>query len=161
MIKGNEFSLTPPQGLRILYEGNFDFDKMKSAVKAWFRSKKFIFTEKEYTIKDKALGREAEITWIGEKKRDDYTRFRITIDIKINEMKKAGKLDNGKIFAKFGAAMEFDYKKRFNSKFGEFMMHVYNNYIIKKKIDEKYMMELGSELGEVHSIVKDLLDLYS
>lgn len=161
MIKGTEFPLTPPEGIRILYEGNFDFDKMKSAVKAWFRSKKYIFTEKEYTIKDKALGKEVEITWIGERKRDSYARFRITIDIKINEMKKSGKLDNGKMYAKFLAVIELDYKKRFESKLGEYLRHVYNNYIIKSTIDEKYMMELGSELKEVHDIMKDLLDLYS
>ncbi len=161
MIKGTEFPLTPPEGIRILYEGNFDFDKMKSAVKAWFRSKKYIFTEKEYTIKDKALGKEVEITWIGERKRDSYARFRITIDIKINEMKKSGKLDNGKMYAKFLAVIELDYRKRFESKLGEYLRHVYNNYIIKSTIDEKYMMELGSELKEVHDIMKDLLDLYS
>ncbi len=161
MIKGTEHAILPPPGIRILYEGNFDFDKMKAAVKAWFRSKKYIFTEKEYTIKDKALGKEVEITWIGERKRDDYARFRITIDIKINEMKKSGKLDNGRIFANFAAVIELDYKKRFESKIGEYLRHVYNNYIIKKTINEKYEVELRGELKEVHDIMKDLLELYS
>ncbi len=160
MYTSNEFYITPKEGNRILYDGNFDFKKIISTIKTWYRGKKFILTEKEYTIKDKPAGNEVEITWNGERKRDEHTRFRLNIDLKINEMKKAEKLDHGSMYFKFTAYLEFDYKKRFDSWLGKYMLFIYNNYIIKHKL-KNYEDQLDFELTEIHNIIKDILDIYS
>ncbi len=158
MIKKEDY-VTSPYGLRIKYSGDFEFAKLCTAIKSLIRKKRFILTEKEYTIKDKPLGKEAEIAWNGERKADTYARYKIIVELFISEMNPAGKMENGHLDIRIKAFIELDYKNKFDSKSGKFMMDIYNNYLIKDKI-KKHEVKLDNEVHELHSTIKELLNLY-
>lgn len=158
---GKEYYLTSKLGLIIKYDGLFDFEKLRDEVVDWFERKQLGPTIKEYTIKEKQHGKEVEITYNGEREVDDYAKFHIDMKIEVWKMKKQGALDHGYLMIKIAAYIELDYKKKFDSKAGKFLMSIYNNNIIKDKIKNYYEPKLDSELSEIYNITKEVLELHS
>lgn len=160
MIEKEDY-ITPKFGTRFLYEGNFDLDKLLAAIKSWYREHRYILTEKTYEIKDTKTGKEAEIEWNGFRKFDEYARFHIDIKLFGYEIKKAGKLDTGRIELRFIAYILLDYKDSFKGKSGKFLRSVYHSHVIKDKIYGKYEGKLSADLVEIRNIVKEHLDFYT
>ena len=85
---GQKEGITPAKGLLIRYKGEFNLDEMYKKCKDWFKSKKYIFTEKEHTQKDKPQGTELNIKFVAEREIDDYVRFDIETYFFILEISK-------------------------------------------------------------------------
>ena len=83
--------------LKLSHEGVFDLKELYKLMKGWFNLHKFDFYEKEYFDVLKTDAKDIKLKWEVERKIDDYTKFVIETDIKINdhrivEVKKGDKI---------------------------------------------------------------------
>jgi len=159
MINKKE-KITPAKGLLIKYQGEFDLEKLYKSCKDWFNSKEYDFTEKEHTEKEKNYGNELLIKFIGEREVDDYVKFEIETFFFILEIKKKGKRETAKVKINVEAKRILDYKDKWQGNaFNKFLFFVYNNYIIKNKIEKVYEDKLFNELMEYTGMIKGVLGL--
>ena len=159
MIEKEDY-VTPKFGMRINYSGTFDFPEVRDSIKDWFKDKRYILTEKEYIFKEAKYGREVEIEWNGFRKVDEYAKFHVDVIFKIKEMKKVGSKDKGLTDLRVIGYIELDYKEKFDGFFTKFLGHVYNNFIIKEKIQDRYEPKLREETEEIRNIIKEVLELH-
>jgi len=160
MIKGQRSGLTPAKGILIRYKGDFDLDEMYSKCKDWFKSKKYIFTEKEHTQKDKPQGQELNVKFYGYREIDDYMRFDIDTYFFILGINKKGKISHADVKINIQAAVILDYKNVWQkTAFHKFLFYLYNNYIIKKKIQTVYEEKLFLEMLDYSKMIKKYLGL--
>ena len=147
-------------GMGVKYNGTFNLDKLYKDAKNWFRNYKYDFTEKEYKEKKQAHGDEIIIEFIGEKDVDDYARFSISVSIFITGVKKLSKdVYIGDFRANLKVSLNLDYNNEWQyNKLKEFLFFIYNNFIIKNKI-ENYEGKLYGEFIEYESLIKKILGL--
>jgi len=154
--------LTPGKGLAIKYIGAFDFDKLYKDMHDWFIANRYEFSEKEHSRKEKDTGYFIEVHWEGERKIDEYAKFVINVDISISEMNKVDQMDYGKMYISFSGALVLDYLNKWSAKpFSNFLLKVYNKYIIKDKINKYYFGKLFGDVTALHDLAKATLGLYS
>jgi len=156
-----ENKVTPGTGIRIRQTGTFDLNKLYKDLKAWFDSRKYFFQEKEHAHKSLEKGDSILIRWEAEREIDEYAKFIIKIKFYIENIKKQDGLDKGKIEIITSASVGLDYKNHWQSKpLGNFLFPIYNKYIIKNKIKDYYEKNLYSEVLELNSLTKSILNLY-
>lgn len=154
--------ITPGIGLTIKYSGAFDFDKLYKEMHDWFVMHKYDFNEKEHTKKERETGNYVEINWAGDKKIDDYAQFSITVHIIIENMAATEGIDSGNLAMELVGNLVLDYNNRWQSKpFNKFLIKIYNNYIIKDKINKQYIEKLYEEITNLQDTAKSILGLYS
>lgn len=152
-------SLTPSGGIKIKQVASFDFQKVYSAIRDWYDSREYTFQEKENTHKDQGPGGEFIIKLNGVRPVDSYVDYYVNISIKMFEIVKL-KVDNKTVDHGFveiiiEAGGKFDTQHLWSkNKFSKFLGFIYNNYLIKKKIDEKYLTGLYIELIELTDAIK-------
>ena len=158
-------NVLPATGLKIdIRNGVFDLNEFLSKAKTWFFRKQYDYAEKKHSDKDLPQGHEVNIICVNDRKVSDYIKFHIDMDLFITDMKKT-KVDGrtfekGNFEARFFAWLELDYKKKWQSRpFANFLLHVYNNYIIKKQIQD-YEDKLYDEVMELFSKLKKVLGTY-
>lgn len=159
MIKQKE-AITPAKGLLVKYRGEFNLDRLYKECKAWFNAKKYEFTEKEHTEKERPQGNELNIRFISEREVDDYVKFYIETYFFILEINRKGGITNANVKINIQAWVMLDYKNKWQKNaFSKFLFFLYNNYIIKKRIIDVYEDKLFGEMTEYHNLIKSYLNL--
>lgn len=158
MAIGKSQKIHPSNGIIIKYKGVIDVDSLYKDVKSWFGRNSYNYYEKESIEKTKSQGNSVIIKMFGIKDVDDYVEFRI--DVLFDEILRVKKIDEGymgdaRIIIR--AEMTFDYKNNWKSY--PFLFHIYNNYILKKKINVYYWSKIYEDMMDVNSLIKSKLGL--
>jgi len=156
VIKEKDF-VTPKQGILITYKGKFNMDDLYKKCKPFFDSRKYIFTEKEQTEKTKAYGNEFKIIWEAEREVDDYVKFYIKSTFEGWDLLKKEDNYTGDLKINLIANLILDYRNTF-IRF-PFLLFIYNNFIIKKKIENVYESKLYHEINEYTDLLKNILNI--
>jgi len=135
-------------------KGEIDTKKFYEALNPWFSGHGYSFGENKITSKDILPGQEMIFDLGGLKKTDNY--FKLSIGVKIFVLK----LTKGapEITTSFKGTLETDYKKKFKGKFGNFLKNLYEEYLIKDKID-KMKAKLQSDVNALMDEYKRILNL--
>lgn len=161
--------VSPGTGIQIQKRAIFDFKKLYQYVQSWFVSRKYDLFEKENTQKDVRYGTELTVKFLAEREVDDYVKHEFEVLMRIPDMDKITvettegkkKLDTGDFYVNIKATAIFDYRGFWKEgKFNRFLGCLYNNYIIRRKIDDKYLTNLYIEMMDFYNGVKAQLDLY-
>ncbi|MBM3199367.1 hypothetical protein FJZ53_00400 [Candidatus Woesearchaeota archaeon] len=152
--------------LRIEKDGVYDMSKMYKRLREWFEENNYKYVEKENTTNKKEKGTEVKLCMIGERMVTDYFKFELEARFLIIELQKVRvkdkDLDKGKLGAFVKATMYYDYKKVWSkNKFSKLLRFIYNNFIIKKKIDDVYSVALKFEQEDLFNSLKEALELYN
>lgn len=158
---GREDYVTPKPGIVIKYNGTFNLDKLYKEAKNWFDDFNYRFTEKEYKEKQKAHGNEISMEFLSERNLDGYTKFRININFLMLSVKKLSKdTYTGNVRINIISYLEFDYKARWQyNPFKKFLFFVYNNLVIKNKIQSVYGPKLYNEVLKFEDLIKNNLGM--
>ncbi len=153
--------ITPASGLILRKTGEFDLDALYSDLHLFFDENSYGFQELENGTKLKDKGEEITIKWRGERAVDAYGKFIITVSFIIEGAKKRGKTYTGDLRIILGALVELDYKNEWPLKpMGNFLFKIYNKYIIKQKINQKYYGPLYDEIVALQERAKKILEFY-
>lgn len=157
---GNTIKMTPAKGLVFLHKGNYNFSHLYNSSKGWIGDRNYDFTEKEYSVKKKAVTDETKANLIAERQIDDYAQFRIDTFILSKDYNRNLSSCKGEVKVIIGAKINLDYHEKWNkSKFLSIMLPIYNTFIIRKQIN-RYKVKLWNELMEYTSLIKKELNIY-
>lgn len=150
---------------RISKIGVIDFQGLHKLIVKWINENKYDFTLEQNQSKAKPQGNESKLVYVGEKKLDDYCEIKVSVEIlaiQVRKTKLDGKdLDSGNFEILTKGSIKLDYNERYKqTKFGKFLMYLYNNYFIRNKIFDYYMGKSYTEPMELHDKIKKFLDLY-
>jgi hypothetical protein len=127
--------------------GLFDFKELYRFCYVWLVDHDYFVTEKVYSEKVGAGGKEIEIEWEAKRKISDYFRFTIKVNWRIiglndaeaedKETGKKVKLNKGNVELKVAGVLEMDYESKWESSpFLKFMRGIYDRYVIRVRIDQ-------------------------
>jgi len=158
---GKEEYVTPKPGIIITYNGSFNLDKLYKDTKKWFKSHEYLFTEKEYKEKTQAHGNEIKIDFIAERKIDDYMKFNILANFLILNVKKLSEDTYiGNLHLNIIGYIDLDYNNKWqNNPIKKFLFFIYNNLIIKNKLENLYDVKLYNEVLDFESLIKKNLEM--
>ena len=160
MIKGQKDYVTPKQGLILKYEGIFDLKKLYNSIKDWFQDNNYDISEKEYKEKPGDAGKEFRIIFEAERDIDVYTRFVITSDIFMLNVKKINNKYSGKLKINVSGYVLLDRENKWQSNsIKTFLFFVYNNILIKNKIENVYEDKLYSEIMNYINNLKNYINI--
>lgn len=150
---------------RIEQEGIFDLKELYSAMKAWFIENNYRYIEKENTTNKKDKGVEIKLYMIGERKVTDYFKFEVEARFLIIEVQKVQvknkTLDKGNLKAVIKGTLHIDYRNIWaHTKFSKLLRYIYNNFIIKGKIENVYQPALKFEADDLMNVMKEKLNMY-
>jgi len=158
-IKGPKDFVTSTAGLLLYHDGEFNVDDFYENAKEWFRKRKYDYTEIDHIIKNKRQGREIVYIFKGERKIDNYFQFTIQsrmLATRVRELKNGNYEGLVKINVK--AWIDLDWNKNWQgTPFTKFLFYVYNNFIIKNKIQRLYETKLYLELLDYVHVIKEVL----
>jgi hypothetical protein len=131
---------------KLKHSGMFDFKELyKFCYSFWKENKEYFITEKAYSEKVGAEGKEIEIEWEAMKKVSDYfilaakIKWRIQ-GFKVEEAEREGKkikINKGDLEISVESKLVRDYEGKWEaSPTSKFFRGIYDKYIIKNKIDE-------------------------
>lgn len=151
---------------RIEREGIYDMNYLYKRMREWFDENNYIYTEKENTTNIRDKGVEVKMTMMGERKVTDYFKFEIEAKFLVIEMEKVKvkdkTLDKGLLRAFITCKLHFDYRHIWaKNKFSKLLRFIYNNFIVKKKIDDVYSASLKFEAEDLTNVMKDALEMYN
>jgi hypothetical protein len=153
---------------RIQYEGLFDLSELYKHAHNWLTWRKFDVSEKQYTEKVKAAGKEIEIKWEATKYLDEYSAFKIKVrwhGFRINETEvKRGNetvsLLKGELNVFITAQLETDRQDYWtNNAFASFMRTFYDRYLYRSAI-ERLKAELWKVGWDFYNEIKSFMNLY-
>lgn len=152
--------------LKIERDGIFDMKRLYKQMRDWFEENNYIYMEKENTTNVKDKGTEIKLTMTGERKVTDYFKFEIEAKFLIVETQKVKvkdkELDKGKMIVFVKPIIYFDYRNIWSkNKFSKTLRYIYNNFIIKKKIDDVYSAALKFEADDLLKTMKDAMEMYN
>ncbi len=158
---GKDDYLTSKKGIIFRYNGTFDLDKMYKDTKSWFDDFNYDFDEKEYKEKRQAHGDEIKIDLLAERKVDDYAKFHINVNFLILNVKKLDKKNYiGDVKVNVVSYVELDYNNNWQyGKLKKYLFFIYNNILIKNKIENVYEEKLFTELASFENVIKQHLGL--
>jgi hypothetical protein len=160
LMIGSEVKVTPSAGLILRHKGKFDFKEICKKAKSWIDSKKYDFTEKENSFKDKSDMDETTMVWVAEREVDDYIKFVIETAFLVKNRDKRQKINFGEIKLNISAHMELGYNEGWKkSAVLNALFYLYNNFIIRKRINQ-YQGKLYGELTEYIGKIKKELEQY-
>ena len=158
---GKEDYVTPKPGIIITYSGSFDLDRLYKEIKKWFKNYKYFSNEKEHKEKKQAHGDELIFDFIAERKIDDYMKFRINLRFLMINVKKLNKDSYiGDVHGNLIGFIELDYNNKFQyNPIKKFFFFIYNNLIIKNKLENHYEVKLYNEVIALEDLIKKHLGL--
>lgn len=160
MITRQKDYVTPKQGLIVKYQGEFDLKKLYGSLKDWFKRNGYALTEKEYKEKPGVTGTEFNLILNGERKIDDYSSFNIDLQMLILNARLVGQRYNGKSKTNVSGYILLDRKNKWQGNpLGAFLFFVYNNVIIKNKIENLYEDKLYSEILDLINNLKEYINV--
>ena len=158
MVLGKEIKINPGRGMKIRYNGVMDIDSLYKGIKSWFDDHSYDYTEKENTQKNKPQGNSLIIKMHADREIDDYVKFHLEVDMdEILRVKKVGKKYSGEARIVIRAKMILDYEDSWKGV--PFLLYLYNNVIIKKKILTFYWPKVYDEMMGLNSLIKSKLGL--
>ena len=161
MIKGQKDSVTPKQGFILKYKGTCDIKKLYKSSKDWFAKNNYKFSEKEFKEKWGPTGTEFKIHLEGERYVDEYLSFNIKIVFFIIDAKKINEKYKANVHVTADAHLLLDRKNKWQgNSIKSFLFFIYNNFIIKNKIENVYEDKLYAELMELINNIKQHIKLY-
>jgi len=125
--------------------GIFDYKEFYRFCYVWLVDKGYFVTEKSYTEKIGANGKEVEIEWEARKKLSDYFRNTIKVtwkimgmtSVEVEENGKKVKMNKGQVELKVTGNLEKDYENKWESSaFTKFLRGIYDKYVIRVRIDQ-------------------------
>src|SRR3989338_5235414 len=132
-------------GFRIKKIGLVDFSKLYSEAKAFFDDYKYLFNEVQHKGKDADKGK----------------KFEIKVNILIFRINEVKGLFSCEIYVYIEGNVVLDYKNKMEiDRFRSFLFNTYNKYIIRRDIEREYIVILNTEVNELRSIFKALLEEY-
>lgn len=151
---------------RIERHGIFDVNLIYKEIKEWFAENNYTYVEKENTTNKKDKGVEIKITMLADRDVTDYFKFAIEIKYLIVETQKVKVkdklLDRGYFRAFFKAELVLDHKHLWaKNRLSKLLRFIYNNFIIKNKIDDVYSPALKFEADDAFNTMKEALDMYN
>ena len=166
---GRQVWVTPPSGIRFAKRGVFDISKTYQAIRSFLLDHHYSlrnFQKKENTSRRRPE-EFGEVIFILQtaKEVDDYARFHINVDVRINKLRKVvvGEMtmDEGFFQVYIIGYVFLDYRNKWQrSSFSAMLSKIYNNYLIKNKIENEYQGPLFGEVCGLRDAVKESLDLY-
>lgn len=146
------------------FSGVFDFDGLYRLMAKWFKDRKYDFYENLY--KDKPP--ELELEWIGERKLDDFYKYKIRLyfhlwDMKTVEAIKDGqkkKLTSCRMIVEFDPSVVVDYQNRWTENaFTEKLFGFYFKNIIKREFQLKIADPLWYISYRLQNVMKEYLEM--
>ena len=150
-------------GIHLKKAGIFDMDKLYSFVYSWLDEKKYYYHEGLY----KKKGDELELEMGGFRKVTDYAKYQIDITFHLWSMVDVEMIKHGKKVKMTKAWMDItitgklvtDYEGRWSkSKFLESLNKFYENYIIKRTIEDEWAVGVYKEAYDLHEKMKAIME---
>ena len=158
MVIKQEYVVHPSKGMAIRFSGVMDIDDLYKSIKSWYNNYKYDYTEKENTQKNKPQGDSLTIKMYGDREVDDYVKFHLEVDMdEILRVKKVGKKYSGEARIIIRGKMIFDYRDDWKAV--PFLFYLYNNVILKNKINKFYLVKIYDEMMELNNLIKSKLGL--
>jgi hypothetical protein len=121
----------------------------------------------ENIFRQKTLGenlREGTIDWTVTKDVSDYFKYEMKIiwillavkDVKVMVDGQETKMQNGTLELNFDASLVKDHQDRWNDSFAKSMREVYDNFIIRTRIED-YEVDLFEQVNDIIATVKSYL----
>ncbi|MEK6914216.1 MAG: hypothetical protein AABW83_01055 [Nanoarchaeota archaeon] len=152
---------------KIKQNANFNFKGIYEFVYDYLNDEGWALHETLYREKSQET-KELIIIWKGTKNISDYFKFEIGLtfliigmkDVKVTIDGNEVKMQNGSIEIVFDAALVKDYKNKWDSSFMKFFREIYDNYIIRNRIED-YEVKLYEEINEIIATIKSYLAIES
>ena len=145
--------------------GYWDYNEVYNMLFGWLKDQGYTLAENAYKEKLSGNGKEIIILWEAKKKITDYFLYKIELDWHILGMKdaeveidgKKTKTNKGELEITFKGSIVKDYEKRWEDKpIHKFLRGIYEEYIIRKTIDE-YEDDLEDQTKEMITDLKAFL----
>lgn len=130
---------------KVVQVGYWNYTEVYTMLYNWLKDHGYGVTENVYKEKLSGAGKEIIIDWDASKGVTDYFKYKINLSWHILTMKDAEveidgkkvKTNKGELEIVFTGTLIKDYESRWeDSPFHKFMRGVYENYVIRKTIDE-------------------------
>jgi hypothetical protein len=150
---------------KITQIGYWDYGEVYAMLYNWLKDNGYNISEDSYKEKLSSNGKEILIEWKAGKKVTDYFKYNITLSWHILGMKdaeveidgKKTKTNKGELEVTFRGTIIKDYESQWESKIiWKFLRGMYEQYIIKKTIDE-YSGDLEDDVKDMISDLKSFL----
>lgn len=150
--------------INIKHKGIFDLSDVLQGIKKWFEGDEFKVHYPKHKLKQPVGGWEHEMEIYGERKMNEYVKFKITLfirlyDIKDIEVIKDGKkvqTNSGRITVDISGEIELDYENRFGgSKFLQALQDFYHKYIIKQDIGDYWEDEIMLRIVNLGKFIRE------
>ncbi len=135
-------------------KGYFIWKDLLMNIKKWFESEYYLFGETKHKYKPD----EREVDVIGDRKLNEYVRYKIAVGIKVMGLKdveliKDGKkitMQEGRVNINIAGTMLLDWQARFKgNKFLQAVQDFYHKYVIKQKIESEWLDHLGFKIYQL------------
>ena len=152
---------------RIKRTGVFDLKHLYTMIYNHLADLGYHMNEKSYSEKGGKYGKEVRFFWNPYKKVTDYFRFDLDlkfliVNLKEMEIVREGKkirMNTGGIDIKITGYLSTDWKKKWDSSwFNNMLRKIYDDYIIRARIDE-YEDKVVYEMDELTQKIKDYLSM--
>jgi len=152
---------------KISYDGVFDFKDAYSFLYTLFSDWGYGIAEKSYSEKNKGESKDIDVSWEGSRKFDDYFKANVKIDWKVQGLKaaevmkdgKKEKVQMGKIEVKITGILVKDYEDKWTgTPMLKFMRGIYDKFV-NESIADEYEDKLKEEVEESVNQVKAFLVL--
>ena len=154
--------------LHIKKHGIFDMDKLYKFVYAWLDDRKYFFHEKLYKHKPGFIkGNEVELEIESFRKVTGYVKYNIDItfhlwdvvDVDVIKHGKKQKMSQARMDITLNGYITTDYEENWEKKkLYKIMNDIYEKYIIKRKIEDIWMIELYKEAYDLHEKIKAIAE---
>jgi len=149
---------------KLKQSANFNFKDSYEFMYDYLYDEGWNLHESLYREKNQGETKEMTIIWKGTKNISDYFRFEISLtfiilgmkDVKINVEGKEVKTQSGSLEINFDATLIKDYKNKWSNGFMKSIREMYDNYVIKNRIED-YEVKLYEQINEIVSTIKSFL----
>lgn len=155
--------------IEIRYKGIIDWGGLYQLIRRWFADHKYTYIESRY--KDKVaspFGNEVEIKATPFRRVNEFIKYTVKIETKLWDFKEFETTINGekkhvtdgRMFIKIEAAVEFDYNKRFKTKF-EKKLFKWLTTILRNYYGLKHFDNLAYSVYDLQKEIKEFLNMES
>ena len=150
---------------KITQSGYWDYGEVYGMLYGWLKDNGYSISENSYKEKLVGNGKEISIEWEAGKKVTDYFKYKIALSWSIMGMKdaeveidgKKTKTNKGELSISVTGTIIKDYESRWeDAPVWKFLRGIYEQYVIRKTIDE-YEGDLAGEASDMVSDLKSFL----
>ncbi len=150
------------RNIEISQDAVFDLNDVLTFLRDWFKTNDYGNVERKHTEENKSGNLSLKLSWVPEKKVDEYVKFHINIDIKVKAKQvlvKNKKMYQGNILIELEATLEKDYDSEWSGSITKkFIRGAYDKFISPDRIS-KYEKKLKEEVKDLQSDIKSYLNL--